>query len=205
MPAGFFVVLIPNKKMVEKGRPEDIANYERFMIEAARRLTGRGIDVLFLNHEGAPDQRLAEEFNAAAGGAGRVVSDVSGGACKWIIGHAGLVISSRFHGLMSALSEGVPVLCTSWSHKYRELAEDLGVPDSCLDLSDVEKALQTVDAALGDPGRYTASAERLSAMRGSVLRMWDEIFGRCPRNQDVEPAKDRPFFWIPPTRPLPRR
>jgi colanic acid/amylovoran biosynthesis protein len=40
---------------------------------------------------------------------------------KSIIGNGNLVVASRFHALIFALSQGIPSMAISWSHKYREL------------------------------------------------------------------------------------
>lgn len=40
---------------------------------------------------------------------------------KSIIGNGDLVVASRFHALIFALSQKIPSMAISWSHKYREL------------------------------------------------------------------------------------
>ena len=45
---------------------------------------------------------------------------------KAAIAQSKLVIGSRYHALVSALSSDVPVLCLGWSHKYAELMNSFG-------------------------------------------------------------------------------
>lgn len=51
-------------------------------------------------------------------------------ATKALIGQFDYIIGSRFHSLVFGLSQGVPGLAISWSHKYRELFSLFGLGDS---------------------------------------------------------------------------
>ena len=170
-----YVVLVPNRQMITKTKLA--ANYCDFMIGVARMLASLGERIVFLNHESVPDDGLIDVFNASIDNAGAVVRNVSGGECKTVLAGAKLVVTSRFHALVSALTEGVPALCTSWSHKYRELVAELGCPESCIDISDVASAISKVKSALKSPAPYASPEGARSSLRDKVVRMWDEVFG----------------------------
>ena len=172
---GGYVVLVPNRQMITKTK--FAANYCDFMIGVARMLVSLGEHVVFLNHESVPDDGLIDVFNASIDNVGVVVRNVSGGVCKTVLAGAKLVVTSRFHALVSALTEGVPALCTSWSHKYRELVAELGCPESCIDISDVESAIVKVKSALQTPAPYASPEGARSSLRDKVVQMWDEVFG----------------------------
>ncbi len=49
-----------------------------------------------------------------------------------------MLIASRFHSLVFALSEGVPVLALGWSHKYQELLRPFGLENFVVDHNQLE-------------------------------------------------------------------
>ncbi len=64
------------------------------------------------------------------------------------------MIGSRFHALVGALCQGVPVIATSWSHKYEELLGEYGVPELLLKPSDGDDLVVGVlRSVLDDPSR----------------------------------------------------
>lgn len=50
-----------------------------------------------------------------------------------LIGQADVFIACRFHSLIAALSQAVPVTTIGWSHKYHEAAEPFGMADYAMD------------------------------------------------------------------------
>ncbi|MHA1334052.1 MAG: polysaccharide pyruvyl transferase family protein [Candidatus Odinarchaeia archaeon] len=52
---------------------------------------------------------------------------------KGIISCMDLVVTSRFHGAIAALSTGVPTIVVGWAHKYKELMKDFDEEDYFLD------------------------------------------------------------------------
>ena len=51
------------------------------------------------------------------------------------IGQCEMLVASRFHAMVFALSEQVPVLLTGWSHKYLEVMEQFGLGEYAADFS----------------------------------------------------------------------
>jgi len=57
-----------------------------------------------------------------------------------IIGHAQVFVACRFHSLIAALSQSVPVLTLGWSHKYLEAARPFGMGGYTLDYTALSAA-----------------------------------------------------------------
>ena len=77
-----------------------------------------------------------------------VVTGLNALEVKGLISSAYLLITSRFHGVASALNSCVPCLATSWSHKYKELFADYGLDNCILPLDNLDKALEMVKDCL---------------------------------------------------------
>ena len=120
-------LVIPNEKMVAGDRAASRDAYVRFLALAVETLAAGGHVAHLLVHEGAPDRALAAEVNARLARPATIVDLPSPVDTKAVIAAAELVVTSRFHGLVSALSSGVPALACGWSHKYGALLDDYGV------------------------------------------------------------------------------
>ena len=125
------VCLIPNHKMIspQKNNKDKYIGLLKNIIQLYAK---KGQPVFMLNHEGFRDKNLCQEVNAAIETKIPIVSGITAQEVKGLIGNSRTVISSRFHGVVSALSQGVPCLATSWSHKYEMLFKDFGQEDRIL-------------------------------------------------------------------------
>lgn len=119
------VAIIPNYRMVDKTSKQESEAYLPMMIRCTKYLVEQNAKPFLLVHEGTNDKMLAEKISDAVGGI-PIVKESDPLHIKGILGACDATIGSRFHGLVSALSQGVPSLATGWSHKYIRLVEDYG-------------------------------------------------------------------------------
>ena len=75
-----------------------------------------------LLHEPQEDKALADELASRLNCPIIELEDAR--EIKSFISNSYITITARFHGLVSALSTGTPVMAIGWSHKYQELLQD---------------------------------------------------------------------------------
>jgi colanic acid/amylovoran biosynthesis protein len=80
-------------------------------------------------HENDKDNALIKSLVKEISHSLEIVSESDPLVLKAIIGQSKLVISSRYHGLINALYQSVPVIATGWSHKYEALLDEYNLGD----------------------------------------------------------------------------
>jgi colanic acid/amylovoran biosynthesis protein len=171
-------LLIPNVHMRTDRNPDATwrSGYVPLLCSLARQLAELGFVPRVLNHEGEADAALCESLREATGSA-EVITEADPRALKGIIGAAGIVVCSRYHGCVSALAQGVPCLGTSWSHKYAALFDEFGVTEYLLGTCDEAAATAALRRIASDRAsvrqvllsRRTALEKRIEAMWSCVL------------------------------------
>ena len=172
------VCIIPNMRMVDKGVIA-IKDYLDALAKIVKAAQSAGRKTFLLNHEGADDERLAFMLKERVAGGAEVVTGLNALEVKGLISSSYLCVSSRYHGVASALNSCVPCLATSWSHKYAELFRDYGMDGCILDLSEPEKAASKVLALLQSDANASVR-ECLKAMLPKIAEeteaMWEEVW-----------------------------
>ena len=176
LPKKEYVLVIPNARMVDKTTANISNSYLNFLIQIVKDLMARGENVYLLNHEGSGDEQLMHEINEKLDVELPILTNLSGSEIKALIKNSKLLISARFHGVVSGLTQGVPTLCTSWSHKYGELLREHGCESNMLEVNDISSSLKTIHEALAQPEKYSSKEGCEDAIENRVNQMWNEIF-----------------------------
>ena len=121
--------------MVDKTNKKVSEAYLPFMIEVTRYAYEKAQKPFILVHDGANDLILAEKIRDAVSSNVQIINETHPIKIKGILGVSSGTVGSRFHGLVSALSQGTPALATGWSHKYKMLFEDYGFEDGLLNVN----------------------------------------------------------------------
>ena len=173
---------IPNSKMLEMKNGAESGCYEGFMADLIKKAKNAGFKPLLLIHEGDNDVELARRIAELSEIDVPIMRPESAAEVKEVIATAKLVVSSRFHGLVSALSQGIPVIATGWSHKYQCLLDDYGVGQYIFDeREDLPTAVDAMLNLLREEQVYQDTVNTI--LRCSVLEkqrsidMWAEVFG----------------------------
>jgi colanic acid/amylovoran biosynthesis protein len=124
-------LIIPNAAMVSsKNRNQSWR--ERYLavlklaIDTAQQ---QGMTAVLLNHEGDADADICQQLSTMFNPPLPVIAEPDPRKVKGWIATSSLVVCSRFHGCVSALSSGVPCIGTSWSHKYEALFSEYQQPE----------------------------------------------------------------------------
>jgi polysaccharide pyruvyl transferase len=195
---GPFACLVPNDRMLERTAPEVAERYVGFLRSCAHEVASLGLRPVLVLHETARDAAFAERLGDALGPEPRVVTEPDPLILKGILGAAAIVVSSRYHALVSAMSQGVPVVATGWSHKYATLLDDFGTPGQLVDvLADPGEIRERLAVGVDGPERTEMSARlrrRAAEQAAEVAAMWVEIRTRLglpvagPRVAGRDPA-----------------
>ena len=172
------ICIIPNLRMVDTGTISQ-EKYIGLISAIVSSCKASGHPVYLLNHEGKEDEQLAYECKERIGNNIEVVTGLNALEVKGMIASAYVVITSRFHGLASALNSCVPCLATSWSHKYAELFNDYGLSDGVLPLDNNEKAIEKVSSYI-DNNVNAEIRQHLSArveiIKTRTTDMWNTVW-----------------------------
>lgn len=118
---------IPNLRAAERF-PHHLAQWKR-VIDHLRQ---QGCQVVLLPHQicgsGYDDRKLFDQLPADA----KLLAMYDGRTIRSVIGCLHLLVSGRYHGLVTALRQRVPVVAIGWAHKYRHLLADFELEAFCV-------------------------------------------------------------------------
>ncbi|MEX2588151.1 MAG: polysaccharide pyruvyl transferase family protein [Actinomycetota bacterium] len=95
-----------------------------------------------------------------------------------VVASSSVVVTSRFHAMVSALATRTPVIVVGWSHKYQEVLDEFEITGCSLDHSQLERGLliDRLDGVLARREELVETIGRnLPAVRASALLSLDAV------------------------------
>jgi polysaccharide pyruvyl transferase WcaK-like protein len=79
-------------------------------------------------NDGPVCRAVSERFTDDSGVVG-IDTDLTAGELRHIVAQGSVLVTSRFHAMISGLATATPTVVVGWSHKYREVLSDFGLED----------------------------------------------------------------------------
>lgn len=172
------ICIIPNYNMMKQGLIT-CENYIKLLSEIIYESRKSGRPAFILNHEGKEDEELAYKCQKSVDADIEVVTGLNALEVKGLISSSYLVVSSRFHGVVSSLSSCVPCLATSWSHKYEELYKDYDVHKGVLPIDNLKESIALFNNLLNEDNNLKMRRHleiQQGIHRKETQRMWEEVW-----------------------------
>lgn len=183
LPDRDYACIVPNMRVLDKAGDRWGQAYMEHLEGAARRLAAAGLDVHVVVHDQeGDDSQLARQLLDKLGGQRcRLCCEAHPLRMKAYLSGARVVVGSRFHALVGALSCGVPVVALGWAHKYEMLLQDFGVPEFVHSSSaPADHLLELVERLLDDEAWGHVHRSLQDAKQGMAAvnrRMWHDVLG----------------------------
>lgn len=170
--------IIPNIRMIDKTSSELSQSYSAFLTSSIEYLLDKGLEPFILVHQ-LTDFELCTQLQAQISRTVPIIKEDDPLHIKGILGECYLVISSRFHGLISALSQGVPCLGTGWSHKYKMLFKSYNCSNLLINLeNNLNENLSKIDLITYEPTRSKLIEDIVQAAKHQKIlsqQMWTDV------------------------------
>ncbi|MEI8398447.1 MAG: polysaccharide pyruvyl transferase family protein [Actinomycetes bacterium] len=171
-----FIVVMPSA--VVRGIYESTGgNYVAAMaslVADIRAKTGRSVVIAPHSYRaGLPEGRMNDgpvcrEVFAACSGDSQVLGldfDLTAGELRHLVAQSSVLVTSRFHAMISGLSTATPTVVIGWSHKYKEVLDDFGLASLGLDSSALDQPNEVADIV----ARVLASKDAMSQQISAAL------------------------------------
>ncbi len=182
------VAIIPNSKMLDVTSEIDRDAYPVFLVACIKQIIEWGCRPFFLIHEGRKDLQIAISINNRLGLEIPIIVEEDPLKVKGILGASMAVVTSRFHGLVSALAQNIPCLAAGWSHKYEMLMEDYDYQAGLCDVKMSENEVKSKIEMILDHSSRDRIIQNLRfkslKQKEASREMWCTVFDYIGINQE---------------------
>lgn len=175
------VPIVPNYRMLDKTGMGVSDKYINALTMSMKTIISSGLKPYFLIHETDLDKNIALKVIAVldVNCDIEIVEEQNPEIIKGYLSYARFVVSSRYHATISALSQCVPVVGTSWSHKYEELFSEYDYHEGLCELGN-QSQLDNLILSLCDDKQHSVIESKLRVnslkVKNHTLEMWKEVF-----------------------------
>jgi len=174
--------IVPNVKTMKYGSREDLLRVYRKM---TNHLLERGMNVYLLRHS-TEDLEICKGIKQSYPDDARVVLLENEYDCieiHHILEQFRFVIASRYHSIVNAYKDGIPVLAVGWATKYQELLGRFGQKEYMFDVRDLAHVERDIELKLDLMiARRDEEAEKIKATTAEIQShtIFSEVFGDLP-------------------------
>ena len=176
LPCKKFCAIVPNVRMTDK--TDKAKEYWNFLSDAIKTIDRHGYQPVIVLHTTGQDTGIARQLGNTVSNL-CIIEHKNPQVLKHVLGSAHLVISSRFHAIVSTLSQGTPCIGTGWSHKYEELYRDFDCSELLLhDLSQPEQLSSIIESMKEDSVRLAITRKLSKAtdrLKEANSIMWQDV------------------------------
>jgi polysaccharide pyruvyl transferase WcaK-like protein len=174
-----FIVVMPSA--VVKGIFESTGgNYVSAMASLVSEIRSQtGCSVVIAPHSyraGLPEGRMNDgpvcrEVASACAGDIQVLgldADLTAGELRHLVALSSVLVTSRFHAMISGLATSTPTVVVGWSHKYKEVLDDFGLSSLGLDSSALNNPSEIADVVARVLSTRDVLSQQISAALPAV-------------------------------------
>ena len=188
---GLRVAVVPSAVVLEYAQSKSVAFDSELVRFIDVLCEERGFEVILIPHAIRPDAKasrmndlpLCRRIHAGLKSRARcrlVEESLSATDLRALIDLCDVVVTARFHAMVSALATTTPVLVVGWSHKYAEVLEPFGLKEQTMDYADisVDKLLQAFDETVRNAPQIRSAIETaLPAVQSKSRKNYEVIAG----------------------------
>ena len=172
------VCIVPNQRMIDKRSDVSPTTYIKLISKVITHLKVLGRKPFILVHENN-DQLLASKI-LSDGSSVPIIVESDPGLIKGVISQSKALVGSRFHSLVSGLSQGIPTIGTGWSHKYNELFSDYNFSRGLISLDISDNDLYDLLDYICNPSTSAELSEALKLKSNEQKQLsiatWHKVF-----------------------------
>lgn len=143
-----FIVIMPSAvvKGIFEAKGGNYVKAVASLVSEIRMATGKGVVIAPHSYRvGMPEGRMNDgpvcrDVASACAADPMVVgvdADLTAGELRKLVSMGSVLVTSRFHAMISGLATSTPTVVVGWSHKYKEVLDDFGLAQYGMDSSEL--------------------------------------------------------------------